>query len=68
MSWKEARRACFPHRSTLRWDSHRQARVDAAHGSQEVWPSRKDSVEPSNALGRENQFKIILWKHPSNLW
>ena len=34
--------------------------MDAAHGSQEVWPSREDSVMPNNALGRENQFKILV--------
>lgn len=59
MSWKETSRSRFSHRSTLRWDSHRKTRVDAVHGSQEVWSSREDSAMPSNTLGRKNQFKTL---------
>lgn len=36
-----------------------KTRVDAAPGSQEVWPSREDSGMRSNTLGRGNQFKIL---------
>lgn len=57
--WKETSRSCFPHRSTLRWDSQRKARVYAVHGSQELWSSREDSVTPSSTLGRKNQCEIL---------
>lgn len=59
VSWEETSRSCFPHRSTLRWDSHRKTRMDAAHGSQEVWSSREERVVPSNTMGKENQSKTL---------